>query len=117
MEKTLHIQNKELKLKSSLFTIISYKNTFGSELFSDIAVLDKLANKKNDLSQLSTVIDVIFRITYVLHKPYTKESYDEFLHGFDFSVLSDVKDLELISNTIAELLGTVKEVGSSDIKK
>ena len=38
MEKTLVIGDKEYRLKSSLFSIISYKNTFGSELFSDIAV-------------------------------------------------------------------------------
>ncbi len=108
MEKTLHIQDKDYKLKSSLFTIISYKNTFGTELFSDISVLDQLS-QNNNISSLSTVIDVIFKITYVLHKPYTKSSYDEFLQEFDFSVLSNTEELESIANTIAELLGTVKE--------
>lgn len=107
MEKTISIQGQEFKLKSSLFTIIAYKNAFGSELFSDIAVLDKLSNK-DDLSHLSIVIDVIFRITYILHKPFTKSSYDEFLQSFDFSVLSDANELENIANTIAELLGTVR---------
>lgn len=116
MEKTLIIQDKEFKLKSSLFTIISYKNTFGTELFSDISVLDKLSDK-NDLTHLSTVIDVIFRITYILHKPYTKQSYDEFLQTFDFTILSDVKELESIANTIAELLGTVKGNQSEESKK
>lgn len=115
MEKTIKIQEEELKLKSSLFTIISYKNTFGSELFSDISILDKLSNKE-DLSVLSTVIDVIFKITYILHKPYTKKTYDEFLNGFDFSILSDVKELEELANTIAELLGTVRQE-SSESKK
>lgn len=108
MEKTLHIQDKDYKLKSSLFTIISYKNTFGTELFSDISVLDQLSQHDN-LSALSTVIDVIFRITYILHKPFTKVSYDEFLQEFDFTVLSNTEELESIANTIAELLGTVKE--------
>lgn len=107
MEKTIVIQDKEFKLKSSLFTIIAYKNTFGTELFGDIAVLDKLANKE-DIGNLATVIDVIFRITYILNKPFSKASYDEFLQGFDFGVLSDTKELENIANTIAELLGTVK---------
>jgi len=108
MEKTLRIQDKDYKLKSSLFTIISYKNTFGSELFSDISVLDQLS-QHNNLSALSTVIDVIFRITYILHKQFTKSSYDEFLQEFDFTVLSNTQELESIANTIAELLGTVKE--------
>ncbi len=114
MEKTITIQNKELKLKSSLFTIISYKNTFGTELFSDISILDHVASK-SDLSQLSTLLDVIFRITYILHKPFSKETYDEFLQGFDFNVLSDTRELETIANTIAELLGTVK--GETPLKK
>lgn len=104
----------DYKLKSSLFTIISYKSTFGTELFSDISVLDQLS-QHNNLSALSTVIDVIFRITYILHKPFTKSSYDEFLQGFDFAVLSNTVELETIANTIAELLGTVKE--GSNTKK
>ncbi len=108
MEKTITVQNKELRLKSSLFTIISYKNTFGTELFADISVLDSLGNK-SDLSHLSAVLDVIFRITYILHKPYTKASYDEFLQGFDFNMLSSTDELETIANSIAELLGTVKQ--------
>ena len=116
MEKTLIICGKEYRLKSSLFSIISYKNTFGSELFSDISVLDSISNKE-ELTTLSTVIDVIFRITYILHKPFTNQSYDEFLGGFDFAILSDVKELEVIANTIAELLGTVKEKGDEQPKK
>lgn len=116
MEKTLLIQGREYRLKSSLFSIISYKNTFGSELFSDISVLNTLSTKE-ELSTLSTVIDVIFRITYILYKPFTSESYDEFLGGFDFAILSDVKELEAIANTIAELLGTVKENSDKQSKK
>lgn len=115
MEKTIKIQEKELKLKSSLFTIIAYKNTFGTELFSDISVLDKLSNK-NDLSVLSTVIDVIFKMTYILHKPYTKKTYDEFLNEFDFSIFAEVSDLENLANSIAEMLGTVKHEGSESKK-
>jgi len=116
MEKTITINGKEYRLKSSLFSIISYKNTFGSELFNDISVLDSLSSKEG-LSTLSTVIDVIFRITYVLHKPYTKQTYDEFLGGFDFSILSDVKELESIANTIADLLGTVQSKDEEQPKK
>jgi len=116
MEKTLVIQGREYRLKSSLFSIISYKNTFGTELFSDISVLDKLTNKE-ELTTLSTIIDVIFKITFILHKPFTNQSYDEFLGGFDFSILSDVNELEAIANTIAELLGTVKDKGEEQPKK
>jgi len=116
MEKTLVIHGKEYRLKSSLFSIISYKNTFGSELFSDISVLDTLS-RKEELSSLSSVIDVIFKITYILHKPYTNLSYDDFLGGFDFAILSDVQELEAIARTIAELLGSVKDKGEEQPKK
>ena len=39
MEKVVNIGNKELQLRSSLLTIIAYKNTFGTDLFDDIAQL------------------------------------------------------------------------------
>ena len=49
MEKTINLGGKEYKLRSSLFTIISYRSTFGTELFSDVKVLDKLKDKKINL--------------------------------------------------------------------
>lgn len=102
MEKTINLRGEELKLRSSLFTIISYRSVFGTELFSDIK---KLENLNKDETDAALVIDILFRIIYILHKPYTKKSYDEFLMDLDFSVLSDVKKLENISNTITLMLG------------
>jgi len=102
MEKTINLRGEDLKLRSSLFTIISYRSVFGTELFSDIK---KLENLKKDETDAALVIDILFRIIYILHKPYTKKSYDEFLMDLDFSVLSDVKVLENISNTITLMLG------------
>ena len=102
MEKTINLRGEELNLRSSLFTIISYRSVFGTELFSDIKKLDNLNKDETDAA---LVIDILFRIIYILHKPYTKKSYDEFLMDLDFSVLSDVKELENISNTITLMLG------------
>ena len=102
MEKTINLRGEDLKLRSSLFTIISYRSVFGTELFSDIK---KLENLNKDETDAALVIDILFRIIYILHKPYTKKSYDEFLMDLDFSVLSDVKVLENISNTITLMLG------------
>ena len=102
MEKTINLRGEDLKLRSSLFTIISYRSVFGTELFSDIK---KLENLNKDETDAALVIDILFRIIYILHKPYTKKSYDEFLMDLDFSVLSDVKELENISNTITLMLG------------
>lgn len=102
MEKTINLRGEDLKLRSSLFTIISYRSVFGTELFNDIK---KLENLNKDETDAALVIDILFRIIYILHKPYTKKSYDEFLMDLDFSVLSDVKELENISNTITLMLG------------
>ena len=102
MERTINLRGEDLKLRSSLFTIISYRSVFGTELFSDIK---KLENLNKDETDAALVIDILFRIIYIMHKPYTKKSYDEFLMDLDFSVLSDVKELENISNTITLMLG------------
>jgi hypothetical protein len=102
MERTINLRGEDLKLRSSLFTIISYRSVFGTELFSDIK---KLENLNKDETDAALVIDILFRIIYILHKPFTKKSYDEFLMDLDFSVLSDAKELENISNTITLMLG------------
>lgn len=111
MEKTIKLKGKDLKLQSSLFTIISYRNVFGTELFNDVKKMDQ---KKNETEDVSQVIDILFRIIYILHRPYTTKSYDEFLMELDFSILSDTNELETLSNTIAEMLGS-KE-GTPDSK-
>ena len=105
MEKILKLGEKEYKLHSSLFTIIDYRNVFGSELFSDIKKLEKSNNIKEE--DFSAVIDTIFRIIYVLHRPFSKISYNDFLMLLDFSILSNPEELQLLSTTIAEMLGTL----------
>ena len=107
MEKTVKLNGKELRLASSLFTIISYRNIFGTELFDDVEKLDKaISENKNEVGKF---IDILFRLIYVLHKPFYNESYDRFLQTFDFSVLSNVEELTNLANVIGELLGEVKK--------
>ena len=107
MERTVKLNGKELRLASSLFTIISYRNIFGTELFDDVEKLDKaLESNRTDVGRF---IDVLFRLIYVLHKPFYNDSYDHFLQSFDFSVLSNVEELTNLANVIAELLGEVKK--------
>ena len=106
MEKVVNIGNKELQLRSSLLTIIAYKNTFGTDLFDDIAQLS-VKETKNGVSNISTLIKVLFQIIYILHKPFTKQTFEEFVNEFDFSILSDNKALEEITNIITEVLGSV----------
>jgi len=110
MERTIILGGRELKLASSLFTIISYRQVFGSELFSDVDTLDKaLQANKEDVGKF---VDILFRIVYILHKPYTSDTYDKFLQGFDFGVLNSIDELTTLANAIAELLGSVKQAKS-----
>lgn len=107
MEKTLKLGEKELKLHSSLFTIIDYRNVFGTELFSDIKKLDKAKSIKEE--DFSLVIDTIFRVIYVLHRPFSKTSYNDFLMSLDFSILTDPEELQVLSGTIGEMLGNIQK--------
>lgn len=91
----------------SLFTIIDYRNVFSTELFSDIKKLEKANLKKED--DISKVIDTIFRIIYVLHRPFSKTSYNDFLMSLDFSLLSNQDELQNLTNTIGEMLGTFQK--------
>ena len=100
MERTIILNGEPLRLKSSLFTIIEYRNVFGTELFSDIKKMDITSDE-----DAGKVIDVLFKVIYILNRPYTKSSYDEFLMGLDFSILSNTEEIENLSNVIAEMLG------------
>ncbi len=107
MEKVIKLGKRELRLHSSLFTIIEYKNVFGTELFSDIKKIEKVTKKPEE--DFSIIIDTIFRIIYILSRPYTKESYQDFLMNLDFSLLNDEAELESLSNAIGEMLGSIKK--------
>lgn len=104
MEKKIQIGDKELQVRSSLFAIIDYKNTFGTDLFNDVT---KIGTKANYQTEISVIIKVLFQI-YILHKPFEKRSFEDFLNDFDFTILNDTKALEDISTVIGELLGSIK---------
>lgn len=114
MEKTIKIGEQELTLRSSLLTIITYKNTFGSDLFNDVSKLN--VSRKNGVSNPTHVIQTLFQIIYALHKPFTKKNFEEFLNDFDFSVVSDEETITSISEVIAELLASQKRHGSNTVK-
>lgn len=111
MEKVIYLGEKELKLHSSLFTIIDYKNVFGTELFNDIKKIEKISRAPED--DFSVIIDTIFKIIYILNRPYSKQSYQNFLMNVDFSLLNDSTQLENLSNAIGELLGSIKKGGTT----
>ena len=114
MEKQIDIVGKTYRLKSSLYSIISYKNTFGTELFSDITGIEKVGKNSDDVSN---VINTIFRIFYILHKPFTNQSYDDFLNEFDFDILANQEELTKLSEVIAEVFKTSKNDPGRSIEK
>lgn len=82
MEKEVILGDKKLILRSSLYSLINYKSRFGSELFNDIK---KLENTKEE--NITNVIEIIFRIVFVLSKPKENETFKGFLEKLDFSIL------------------------------
>ena len=111
MEKVIKLGEKEYRLHSSIFTIIEYRNVFGSELFTDITKIDKGRNFKE--KDFSVVFDTIFRVVYILHRPFSKISYNDFLMSHDLSILNDSSELAILSETIGEMLGTIQKGQSS----
>lgn len=105
MERKILIGNKEIRLKSSLFTMIAYKNQFGTDLFQDVSKMDI---KEEENADVSGVIQTLFQIIYILNKPFNDVSFDEFLNQFDFEVLTDTNSLTKAMQVIGELLGSAK---------
>lgn len=106
MEKTVEIGSEKLILRSSLYSLIDYKSRFGTELFNDIKRIEGI---KDD--NITDVIEVVFRIVFVLTGPKDNETFAGFLNRFDLSVLGDVSVLERLSKAIAELLRTDRKEG------
>lgn len=100
MESTIKIGNKELQIRSSLKTLIDYKSTFGTDLFKDI---DKLSGGLNGMGDFSELISILFQVIYVLNKPYSDKTYNEFLDDFDFSIISSEEDMKSITNVFSSL--------------
>ena len=105
MERSVTFGGNELRLHSSLFTIIQYRNIFGTELFSDIKKLEDV--KDNQEQDFSLIIETIFKIIYILHRPFSNKTYEAFLMDLDFSVLSNQAEVENLTKTITEMLGAL----------
>ena len=104
MEKEVILGDKKLILRSSLYSLIDYKSRFGSEFFNDIK---KLENTKEE--NITNVIEIIFRIVFVLSNPKENETFKGFLEKLDFSILNDAALLTNLTNTIVELLKQIRK--------
>lgn len=107
-QKDLKAINANLKYDSS--NVELWKNT-QSKLNEILQTTKKKLEKGKNIKEedFSLVIDTIFRIIYVLHRPFSKTSYNDFLMSLDFSILSDSDELQVLSQTIGDMLGTLQK--------
>lgn len=96
MIRTIEIGGKPYDLKSSAYTMFSYKNLTGRDLLKDISkihALQKKAEKDEDvwLSSLGDVLDIIEHLTYTMYLEANGNSisFEEFLRGMD-GILEDI---------------------------
>ena len=96
MIKTIQIGNKAYDLKSSAYTMFSYKNLTGRDLLKDIGRIHALQKKAQEseevwLDSLGDVLDIIEHLTYTMYLEANGKtvSFEEFLKGMD-GILEDI---------------------------
>lgn len=103
MEKTLTIDGKQVRFKSTAATPLRYKAQFGSDYFADLMKMFPLVNMKDDIEKLNyealRLIDfeVFYNIIWALAKTADKTIPEpiEWLDGFDeFPILEILPQLQ-----------------------
>jgi hypothetical protein len=109
MEKTLTIDGKEVRFKSTAATPLRYKAQFGKDFFSELLKMNKLGklnlNEKDDDEAIQSLdFDVFYNIVWSLAKTADKSIpdplnwYDEFE---SFPLMEIIPELqELITSSI-----------------
>jgi len=93
MEKTITIDGKEVRFKSTASLPLRYKAQFGRDLFADMAVLEGV---ENDLSKLDT--ELFYNIVWTLAKGADDiPPLIDWLDSFDcfpiFEVFAELQDM------------------------
>lgn len=95
MVKTITIGNKEYNLKSSAFTMFSYKNQTGRDFLQDINSLNEKVNEINKLpkekqnsawlNEFSSIMEIALKLAHIMimEQDRTFKSYDEWLKELD----------------------------------
>ena len=95
MVKTITIGSKEYNLKSSAFTMFSYKNQTGRDFLQDINSLNDKVKEINKLpkeeqnsawlNEFSSIMEIALKITHIMitEQDRTFKSYDEWLKELD----------------------------------
>lgn len=108
MEKTLTIDGKQVRFKSTGATPLRYKAQFRKDFFSDMMKLNSLKNLQKDDIQAEDIqqidFEVLYNIVWVLAKTANKEIPEpiEWLDEFDeFPLMEVIPELqELIGASI-----------------
>jgi len=95
MVKTITIGSKEYNLKSSAFTMFSYKNQTGRDFLQDINSLNDKVKEINKLpkeeqnsawlNEFSSIMEIALKLTHIMitEQDRTFKSYDEWLKELD----------------------------------
>ena len=88
MEKTIHIDGKDVKFKATAATIRNYRSLFGRDFLLDFQTLQEARTKNSPLS--AQTLEIFENMAYVMAKqaePSIPDSADEWLDSFDmFSI-------------------------------
>lgn len=105
MEKTIEIDNKQIRFKSTAATPLRYKAQFGKDFFVDIMKLSSiegLNTEKIDIDKIDKLdFEVFYNIIWVLAKtadktiPEPMAWLDEFEEFPLFEIIPELKDLIL----------------------
>lgn len=107
MEKTIEIDSKKIRFKSTAATPLRYKAQFGKDFFADImklSALEGLNSKKIDLKKIDKLdFEVFYNIIWVLAKTANKTIpepitwLDEFEEFPLFEIIPELEDMILAS--------------------
>lgn len=103
MEKTIVIDDKEVKFRSTAATPLRFKAQFGRDYFAEIIKLNKLSDFKEEKSNYEVLenadFEIFYNIIWVLAKTADKSIPDPltWLDGFEefplFEIIPEVQDL------------------------
>ena len=98
MEKTIVVDNKQIKFKSTAGTLMRYRNNFGRDLIKDIIALEKkFKNVKTGMAQFEIVeLDMFEKIAWAMAKTANNDIPDieHWLDSFDsFSIMKVLPEI------------------------
>lgn len=107
MEKTIIIDNREVRFKSTAATPLRYKSQFGKDYFAEIMKMEGLTNIKKEKIKAKDIqsidFEVFYNIIWVLAKTADKNIQEplEWLDGFDefplMEIIPELQDLIISS--------------------